>query len=96
MYSWGNELIENKQCIANVWEEAQFDTQSADGFIYASPVGFLGSTPVGLTDMRGNVRLPQFIYFPEIASSIRLERFHRKLLYIYSLYLSLDRTEKYD
>lgn len=55
LYSWGNALIENKQYKANVWQGAQFDAQSADGFIYASPVGFYGSTQVGLTDMGGNV-----------------------------------------
>ena len=55
LYSWGNALIENKQYKANVWQGGQFDAQYADGFAYASPVGFFGSTPVGLTDMGGNV-----------------------------------------
>jgi len=36
-----------------------------------------------------DVRLFQLIYFPEKASSIKLEHVNRKLLYIYSLYLSL-------
>ena len=55
LYSWGNTLIENNQYKANVWQGGQFDDQSADGFGYTSPVGFFGSTPVGLTDMGGNV-----------------------------------------
>ena len=55
LYSWGNELTKNKQYKANVWQGGQFDAQSADGFAYTSPVGFFGSTPVGLTDMGGNV-----------------------------------------
>jgi len=55
LYSWGNALIENKQYKANIWQGGQFDDQSADGFGYTSPVGFFGSTQVGLTDMGGNV-----------------------------------------
>ena len=55
LYSWGNALIENKQYKANVWQGGQFDTPSADGIAYLSPIDFFGSTPVGLTDMGGNV-----------------------------------------
>jgi len=51
LYSWGNKLIENKQYKANVWQEAQFDILSADGFTSVSPVGFFGSIAVGLIDM---------------------------------------------
>ena len=55
LYSWDNMLIENKQYKANVWQGGQFDAKYADGFAFTSPVGFFGSTPVGLTDMGGNV-----------------------------------------
>jgi formylglycine-generating enzyme len=55
LYSWGNSLIQDKHYKTNVWQGGQFDPQTADGYEYTSPVGIFGSTPVGLTDMGGNV-----------------------------------------
>ena len=55
-YPWGDSLIENGKYKANVWEGhfPAFNTV-ADGFAYTSPVGYFGKTPLGLTDMGGNV-----------------------------------------
>ena len=55
-YPWGDSLIENGKYRANVWQGnfPAFNTV-ADGFAYTSPVGTFGKTPLGLTDMGGNV-----------------------------------------
>lgn len=55
-FSWGNELVENGKYMANVWQGNDLTAeQGADGFKLASPVGYYGETPCGLTDMGGNV-----------------------------------------
>ncbi len=42
--------------LANTWNGSFPDKNSADdGFRYTSPVGYFGKTPLGLTDMAGNV-----------------------------------------
>jgi formylglycine-generating enzyme len=56
-YAWGDELIENQQVYkANVWQGAfPHYFKDEDGFQYTSPVGHFGKTPLGLTDVGGNV-----------------------------------------
>ncbi len=55
-YPWGDSLIEKGKYKANVWE-GSFPALNtvADGFAFTSPVGYFGKTPLGLTDMGGNV-----------------------------------------
>lgn len=55
-YAWGTALVEDGQYRANTWQ-GHFPTQNtgADGYLYTSPVGAFGMTPLGLTDMGGNV-----------------------------------------
>jgi sulfatase modifying factor 1 len=57
LYPFGNDLQNpNGKYMANTWN-GTFPEQDAvlDGFHYTSPVGFFGKTPLGLTDMTGNV-----------------------------------------
>ncbi len=55
-YPWGDSLVENGHYKANVWQGnfPAFNTV-ADGFAFASPVGVFGKSPLGLSDMGGNV-----------------------------------------
>jgi formylglycine-generating enzyme len=55
-YAWGNDLLEQGEYRANVWQGA-FPHYSVveDGYQYTSPVGHYGKTPLGLTDVGGNV-----------------------------------------
>lgn len=55
-YAWGEHLDENGSAKANTWN-GTFPVRNTgtDGFIYTSPVGTFGETPLGLTDMGGNV-----------------------------------------
>ncbi len=55
-YPWGNEIEANGKWNANVWQ-GKFPQKNyvEDGFPYTSPVGKFGKTPLGLTDMSGNV-----------------------------------------
>ncbi len=55
-YPWGDSLVVNGKYLANVWQGnfPEFNT-GADGFAYTSPVGAFGKTPLGLTDIGGNV-----------------------------------------
>ncbi|MEP6512983.1 MAG: SUMF1/EgtB/PvdO family nonheme iron enzyme [Parafilimonas sp.] len=55
-YPWGDSLVQNGKYMANVWQGnfPEFNTV-ADGFAYTSPVGAFGKTPLGLTDIGGNV-----------------------------------------
>lgn len=56
-YPFGNELqTASGKYLANTWN-GTFPQNDAvlDGFHYTSPVGHYGSTPLGLTDMTGNV-----------------------------------------
>lgn len=55
-YSWGDELVQDGQYQANVWQ-GSFPRffENEDGYRYTSPVGEFGETPAGLTDMGGNV-----------------------------------------
>lgn len=55
-YSWGTALASRDTYHANTWN-GQFPVRNtgADGYQYTSPVGAFGETPLGLTDMGGNV-----------------------------------------
>ena len=55
-YSWGEEIQANGKWNANVWQ-GKFPVQNfvEDAYPYTSPVGKFGKTPLGLTDMSGNV-----------------------------------------
>lgn len=55
-YAWGDELVVNGKYMANAWQGRfpEFNTL-ADGYLATSPVGVFGKTPLGLTDMGGNV-----------------------------------------
>lgn len=54
-YAWGDELVERRHR-ANTWQ-GPFSTDSSveDGYLFTSPVGSFHRTPLGLTDMGGNV-----------------------------------------
>jgi sulfatase modifying factor 1 len=55
-YAWGNELVVDGRYMANTWQgEFPHRNTAADGWVYTSPVGALGKTKSGLTDMGGNV-----------------------------------------
>lgn len=55
-YSWGTSLASGETYHANTWN-GQFPVRNtgADGYQHTSPVGAFGETPLGLTDMGGNV-----------------------------------------
>ncbi len=55
-YAWGDSLVIDGRYMANTWQGQfpKFNT-AADGYLGASPVGAFGATPLGLTDMGGNV-----------------------------------------
>ena len=55
-YAWGDNLIENGKYKTNVWQGSfPYYSKVEDGFQYTSPVGFYGKTPLGLTDVGGNI-----------------------------------------
>ena len=55
-YAWGNALFADGKPRANTWEgEFPFTNSGDDGYLFTSPVGAYGKTPLGLTDMGGNV-----------------------------------------
>ncbi|MFN8354394.1 MAG: formylglycine-generating enzyme family protein [Spirosomataceae bacterium] len=55
-YPWGDDLHAKNGYKANTWQGSfpQVNT-AADGFLTTSPVGYFGESPIGLTDMGGNV-----------------------------------------
>ena len=55
-YAWGDSLAEDGAYKANTWQGI-FPVRNTveDGYLYTSPVGAFGETPLGLTDMGGNV-----------------------------------------
>jgi len=55
-YAWGDALVVGGHHMANTWQ-GEFPRRNTkeDGFLYTSPVGAFGKTPLGLTDMGGNV-----------------------------------------
>lgn len=55
-YSWGQEIRKNGVYKANFWQgNFPYQHQVQDGFEFTNPVGKFGKTPLGLTDMAGNV-----------------------------------------
>lgn len=55
-YAWGASLAEGAVYKANTWQGIfPLHNTVADGYLYTSPVGAFGATPLGLTDMGGNV-----------------------------------------
>lgn len=57
LYSFGNNLkTPAGKWQLNIWQGTfPYKNYIEDGFKFASPVGFFGKTPLGLTDMTGNV-----------------------------------------
>jgi formylglycine-generating enzyme len=56
LYPFGNELSAQGKALANTWNGTFPDKNlNTDGFRTTSPVGYYGKTPLGLTDMTGNV-----------------------------------------
>ena len=55
-YAWGQRLADGDAYHANTWQ-GPFPARNdvVDGHRYTSPVGAFGETPLGLTDMGGNV-----------------------------------------
>ncbi len=55
-YPFGNDLEINGKALANTWNGIFPENDAvSDGFHYTSPIGHYGKTPIGLTDMTGNV-----------------------------------------
>ncbi len=55
-YPWGNELVIDGKYMANAWQGSFPDLNTAaDGYMATSPVGAYGASPLGLTDLGGNV-----------------------------------------
>lgn len=55
-YAWGASLTKQGATRANTWEGTfPVENTGADGYQHTSPVGAFGETPLGLTDMGGNV-----------------------------------------
>jgi sulfatase modifying factor 1 len=56
IYPWGNDIQTRGKYNANIWQgKFPVKNYNDDGFLYTSPVGKFGKTPLGLTDMSGNV-----------------------------------------
>lgn len=55
-YPWGEALHTSKGYKANTWQGSfPLVNTVEDGFLTTSPVGYFGASPIGLTDMGGNV-----------------------------------------
>ena len=56
LFPWGNEEIIDGKYKANFWQGSfPFVNEIEDNFAFTNPVGEFGATPLGLTDMAGNV-----------------------------------------
>jgi sulfatase modifying factor 1 len=55
-YAWGRSLVRDGVHRANTWQGSFPERNTGeDGYVLTSPVGAFGATPLGLTDMGGNV-----------------------------------------
>ena len=54
-YAWGAALVSGGRHHANTWQGPPNANSGEDAWVYTSPVGTYGRTPLGLTDMGGNV-----------------------------------------
>ncbi len=56
LYSWGNQEVVAEKHLVNIWQgKFPYINTGADGYLFTSPVGIFGKTPLGLTDMSGTV-----------------------------------------
>jgi formylglycine-generating enzyme len=56
VYAMGNEVVREGEFLVNFWQgRFPHRNTAADGWLYTSPAGLLGHSPIGLTDMAGNV-----------------------------------------
>ena len=56
IYPWGTDLVVDGQYQANTWQGHFPQVHNVeDGYEFTNPVGAFGETPLGLTDMAGNV-----------------------------------------
>jgi formylglycine-generating enzyme len=54
-YAWGDSLIVHGRHRANTWQHPSAGTEPDDGHRFTAPVGYFGTTSLGLMDMGGNV-----------------------------------------
>lgn len=55
-YAWGDDIVVDGAPKANIWDgRFPMHNTGEDGHLYTSPVGAYGETPLGVTDMGGNV-----------------------------------------
>jgi len=56
VYAFGDEIKKDGDFLVNVYNgQFPFKNTGADGYLYTAPIGKTGITPLGLTDMAGNV-----------------------------------------
>jgi sulfatase modifying factor 1 len=56
VYAFGDEIKKDGDFLVNVYNgKFPFKNTGADGYLYTAPIGKTGITPLGLTDMAGNV-----------------------------------------
>jgi sulfatase modifying factor 1 len=54
-YAWGTALVSDGRHHANTWQGPPNANSGEDAWVHTSPVGTYGRTPLGLSDMGGNV-----------------------------------------
>tara|TARA_R110002072_G_scaffold64_13_gene493 strand:- start:29766 stop:30629 length:864 start_codon:yes stop_codon:yes gene_type:complete len=56
VYAFGDKVVKDGDFLVNVYNgKFPFKNTGADGYLYTAPLGKTGITPLGLTDMAGNV-----------------------------------------
>jgi sulfatase modifying factor 1 len=56
VYAFGDKVVRDGDFLVNVYNgNFPFKNTGADGYLYTAPIGKTGITPLGLTDMAGNV-----------------------------------------